>query len=261
MQENTYNTQPGAFGLPEDLEDENGGPLPAAPVKIDYRSKDMELYNKWAQTKSKKDMSKLMTQLMPIVNRQVSRVSGSLPTAALQGEAMHWAVKGIETFDPSKGFALSTHITNYIQRVHRLNYKYQNAVRLPEDMQREYSQYNRALEQLRDEMNSEPTSEDIAKRVGWPTKKVDRFKERLFTEHIESKEEHPSQVSEYSDENILLNHILSHLTDEEKTILKYKGKINSTELAAKLGVNTNRLNYLQSNLRKKIQTMKLGLGI
>lgn len=231
------------------------------PQKVDYKSKDMELYNKWAQTKSKKDMSKLMGQLMPIINRQVSRVSGSLPTAALQGEAMHWAVKGIETFDPSKGFALSTHITNYIQRVHRMNYKYQNAVRLPEDMQREYSQYNRALEQLRDEMNSEPTSEDIAKRLGWQTKKVDRFKERLFTEHIESKEENPSQVTEYSDENILLAHIMSHLTEEEKIILKYKGKINSTDLAAKLGVNTNRLNYLQSNLRKKIQILKNSLGV
>jgi len=253
MQENPF--------TPEDHEVPEFGSGVLAPVKIDHKAKDTLLYNRWAETKSKKDMSRLLKQLSPIIYRQVSRVSGSLPTAALEGEALNWAIKGVETFDPSKGFALSTHITNYIQRVNRLNYKYQNAVRLPEDMQREYSQYNRALEQLRDELNSEPTSEDIAKRLSWSVKKVDRFKERLFAEHIESKEENPSQMSEYSDENIMLAHIMSHLTEDEKKILKYKGKISSTELADKLGVNTNRLNYLQSNLRKKIQQLKFGLGI
>lgn len=238
----------------------NGPALPT-PVKTDYKSKDMELYNQWAKTRSKKDMSKLIRHLQPLISRQVINVSGTLPVAALEGEARDWAIKGVKTFDPSRGFALGTHITNYVQRVKRLNYKYQNAARLPEDMHLDFHKYNRALEQLRDETNEEPEVEAIANRLGWSKNQVTRFKNRIFTEGIESLEENPTQVSKYSDDNILMGHLLSHLTEDEKIILKHKGTISATELAAKLGVNTNRLNYLQSNLKKKILGLKQELGL
>jgi DNA-directed RNA polymerase specialized sigma subunit len=234
---------------------------PIVPEKIDYKSKDIALYNNWAQTKSKKDMSKLINHLAPILTKEVSSVAGSVPTVALMGEAKIWAIKAVKTFDPNKGFALSTHVTNYIRRTKRVNYKYQNFARLPEHMQLDFHHYNRAVQSLTDEMNEEPTSQHIADRLGWSKSRVDKFKSRIYSDHIESANENPTQVSEFSDNNLLLKSLLSHLNEQETFILNNRGKMSSVQLAEKIGVDTNRLNYLMRKLRDKVAQLKIELGM
>lgn len=242
--------------LPLELDEE-----PTPQIKIDYKSKDMELYNRWKQSKSRGDMSRLVNHLDPIIYKAVSTVSGSVPTSALTGEAKVWTIKAIKSFDPGRGFALSTHVTNYIKRIKRLNYKYQNVARLPEHMQREYHMWNTAKQQLSDELNGEPSTEEMAKRLGWTKPKVERFNSRVYSDLAESSEEHPSEVTRYSDNDLLMKALISHLTENEKFILLNKGKISSSELAAKLGYNTNRLNYEQKKLVDKISLLKVELGL
>jgi DNA-directed RNA polymerase specialized sigma subunit len=229
--------------------------------KVDYKTKDTDLYNNWAKTKSKRDMTVLVKHLNPLIIKEVNRGVGTLPTTALMGEAKHWAVKAIKTFDPSKGFALSTHVTNYIQRTRRLNYKYQLTARLPEDMRTDYPEYNRAKSVLLEELNEEPTVDQIASRLGWSKAKVQRFNDRVYTDQIESANENSTQVSEYSDNDLRMKHLLSQLTDEERFILRNKGKMSATELASRLGVNTQRLNYVQRKLINKIVLLKQEVGL
>lgn len=238
------------------IDDEEDLEKPIIPEKIDYKAKDMHLYNTWKESGSKKDLTKLVTHLSPLIYREVSRASGTLPTSALNAEGLNWTIKAIHTYDPDKGFALSTHVTNYLQRVRRMNYKYQHVAKLPENMKRDYNKYNTALTQLSDELNRDPTEEELAARLGWSKGVVVRFKQRVFSDLIDTDDEKPDQVVEFSDQNILMNNLMSRLTEDEKTILKYKGKIPAPELAAKLGVNTNRLNYLQNKLVKKITDLK-----
>jgi DNA-directed RNA polymerase specialized sigma subunit len=229
--------------------------------KIDYKTRDLNLYEQWNKDKSKKNMSILIKHLSPILTKEVSNISGSIPTAALQGEVKTWAVKAVKSFDPSRGFALSTHVINYIQRAKRLNYKFQNVARLPESMHLDFNKYNRALTQLSEELNQEPTTEHIAERLGWSKNKVERFKARIYSDYIESAEDLPSEVSAYSDKSILLKSLLSHLDETEKFILANKGNYSSTELADKLGINVNRLNYLIKKLTSKIQDLKQELNL
>lgn len=247
----------------EDLEGDKNFPLfpsaPLVPEKIDYKAKDMALYNTWAGTKSKQDMTKLVNHLSPLIYREVSRAAGTLPLAALNAEGKIWTIKAIKTFDPAKGFALSTHVTNYLQRVRRMNYKYQHAARLPENMKIEFHKYNTALGQLSDELNRDPTEEELAAHLGWSKPAVIKFKKNIYSETPDGTNEKATEVSEYSDSNLLMNEVMRHLTPEEKIIMKYKGKISATELADKLGVNGNRLNYLQSRMVDKLMKLKTEL--
>lgn len=234
---------------------------PIVPEKIDYKAKDAVLFNQWNETKSKRDMSNLVNHLNPLIYKEVSRAAGTLPLSALNAEAKNWTIKAIKTFDPSKGFALSTHVTNYLQRVRRMNYKYQHAARLPENMKREFHKYNNSISQLSEELNRDPTEEEIASHLGWSKGTVVKFKKGIYSDLLESGSEKPTEVIEYSDNNLLMNSLLSHLTDDEKFILKNKGKVSATELAMKLGVNNNRLNYLQNKLVEKIKRLKLDIGM
>lgn len=258
---NTFGQIPNIPGIPgqepEGFDDDPDGLMsPVIPQKIDYKAKDLELYNNWAASKSKKDMSILVNHLNPLIYKEVSRATGTLPVSALNAEGKIWAINAVKTYDPSKGFALSTHVSNYLQRVRRMNAKYQHVARLPENMKWDYHMYNNATSQLQDELNRDPTEQEVADRLGWSKGVVVKFRQRIFSDHIESANENPTEVLQYDDNNLLMKELMSHLTPDEKIILNYKGKITATELAAKLGVNNNRLNYLQNKLVNKITNLK-----
>lgn len=230
-------------------------------ASIDYRQRDLNLYNAWKQSGDKQAMGALVKSLSPIIYSEVRRVSGTLPEAALSAEAKKWTVRAIHTFDPSRGYALSTHVMNYLPKVRRLNYQYQNAARLPENVHLQFQEFHNVVSHLQESLNREPTDEEIAAQIGWSKPQVVKFKDSLYEDLTESANLRPTETSQFNTNAFLLDHILSKLDDQEKTILLNKGKMPASELAAKLGVNVSRLNYLSAKLRDKIASMKQEIGM
>lgn len=240
------------------LLDLNVKTAPIAPAEpIDYKSKDMELYLKWKDTGSKRDMGNLLDHLGGLIHSEVNKSKGTLPVAALNAEALNWAVKGIQTYDPSKGTKLSTHVANYIQKVKRLNYTYQNAVRLPENQGLEFHDYNKAKTQLGEELNREPTNDELAERLGWSKAYTTKYTGRLYADHLESMSEKPVEYAQFNYNAIKMEYIRNHLTPDEIFIWDSanEGKLSASEVADKLGVNINRYNYLKKKLVDKVSDL------
>jgi DNA-directed RNA polymerase specialized sigma subunit len=235
--------------------------LTTAQYFNELRNKDQQAYESWKSTGDKRHLGALMESLMPVIRAEVKRASGSLPSAALTAEAKKWTIKAIQTYDPSKGSALATHVSNYLQKVRRMNYKYQNAVRLPENLQLKFHDYNHAITSLRDELNRDPTDEELSKKLGWSKPQTVKFKNSLYNDLIESSSEKPGEYTQFNEGAILMEHLMSQLTPEEKIILDNVKLISSTALAEKMGVNVNRLNYLKKNLEKKIMRIKSESGM
>ena len=234
---------------------DNENTLPQEP-QVDYKQRDLELYNKWKATGDKRALGDLVKSLQPLIYSQSKRVAGTLPESAFTAEGKYWTVRALETYDPSHGVALSTHVMNYLPKIRRLNYKYQNSARLPENVHLEYNTLNNAISHLEETLMREPTDEEIAEHVGWSKPFVTRFRKSLYADLIESKNENPTQTSTFDTNKFLLQHILDNLDEQEKTLLMNKGTMPAAELAAKLGVNVSRLNYLSAKLRDKIAKMK-----
>lgn len=228
---------------------------------IDYRSKDQELFDQWKKTGSKRDLGNLVNQLSGVIYQEVNRQSGTLPNAALSAEAKKWALKAINTYDPSKGTQLSTHVTNYLQRVRRLNYKYQNAVRLPENMQLQYREWNMHLQNLNDQLNREPTDEEMAKSLGWTKSQTVKYRNSLYSDLVESASDKPAEFTQYNENAELMAYLMSQLTHDEKFILDNVKLMPAPQIAAKLGVNINRYNYIKKQLQKKIEKIKQEIGL
>lgn len=236
-------------------------PIQAKPEFIDYKKRDLELFNKWKETKDKRALSDLMKSLHPIVYSEVRRQSHTLPESALAAEAKYWTVRALETYDPSKNVAVSTHVMNYLPKIRRLNYKYQNAARLPENVHLEWDTLNKAVSHLEETLLREPTDEEIANHLGWSKPFVTRFRSSLYKDLVESKNERPTETSQFNTDQLLLQHILDKLDEQEKMLLLNKGTMPAAELAAKMGVNVSRLNYLTAKLRDKIAGMKREVGM
>lgn len=236
-------------------------PIQAKPEFIDYKKRDLDLFNKWKETKDKRALSALMKSLHPIVYSEVRRQSHTLPESALAAEAKYWTVRALETYDPSKNVAVSTHVMNYLPKIRRLNYKYQNAARLPENVHLEWDTLNKAVSHLEETLLREPTDEEIANHLGWSKPFVTRFRSSLYKDLVESKNERPTETSQFNTDQLLLQHIMDKLDEQEKMLLLNKGTMPASELAAKMGVNVSRLNYLTAKLRDKIAGMKREVGM
>ena len=231
--------------------------LPEATQRPDYRAKDMELYHQWNKTKSPEHLSALLQHLHPIIHSQVNKRAGSVAKANLLGTAQIWATKAIKTYNPDKGAALSTHVASYLRKISRVNYKQQNIARLPENKQRQYNQYSRELKNLTDELARDPTEHELAERLGWSKGQVVKFRKIIYDDRIESASEGaPTKFSEYSDEDMLMKELLSRLTPEERLIYELKGTMPAPQVAKRLGVDTNRLNYLQRKLIAKLGALR-----
>lgn len=218
------------------------------------KRQDSELYEKYMQTRSPRDLHKLVTQLQPLIYTEVQRASGSLPTQALAGEAKSWAIHAIHTYDPSKGTMLSTHVMNYLQKTRRMNYKFQNVARLSENNQLNFHKYSASVQNLQERLNRDPSDDEIAAELGWTKKAVVKFKGGIFQDIAESSQERASEVTRFDSSKVLFHHLMDTLTPEEKIIMESLDmNMSASQLADKLGVNINRYNYLKGKLVKKIQ--------
>lgn len=234
---------------------------PITPAPGGYKSKDMELYEQWKATGSKHHLGQLVNQLSGIIYQEVNRQSGSLPKSALSAEAKKWTFKAIQSYDPAKGTQLSTHVMNYLPKVRRMNYKFQNAVRLPENLQLQYKDYNSAVSELSDQLNREPTDAEVAKKMGWSTGQTVKFRNSLYADLIESASDKPAQYTQFNENAILMEYLMGQLTHDEKFILDNVKEMSASELADKLGVNLNRYNYLKKKLENKIRGIKQDIGM
>lgn len=222
---------------------------------------DLELYHQWKNEGSKTALTTLVKQLHPVIFAEVRRASGTLPTGALSAEAKKWAVQAIKTFDPDKGVALSTHVVNYLPKVRRLNYKYANSARLPENMHLKFTEFHNTVSHLENELGRPPEDAEIAEKMGWSKGMVTKFKGSLYEDLVESADARLPETEHFNYNSMLMDHLMSSLDEQEKTILLNSKEMSSQELADKLGINVARLNYLKTKLRDKIMGLKVEIGM
>jgi len=178
---------------------------------------------------------------------------------------VEWAIKAIENYDDSKGAKLSTHVSNYVRKIRRQNYKYQNAAKLPENLQREFGNFRTAVEDLSSELDRDPTDSELASKLGWKQHNVKNFRNRLYQDVYESGSTMSTATTSFSDNTVLLDLVRESLDPQElkvyeNQIKEKKDQLSNTALARKLGVNQNRLQYIKRKVVDKAKNIKNDMG-
>lgn len=217
----------------------------------------MEHYDAYKQSGSLRDRTKILMALSPVLYKKHQQLAGTLPDSAIKAQIAKHAIAGIESYDPTKGAKLSTHVFNHIAQASRLNYTYQNVVRMSEDKQQgKYKYYKKALDDLNSELNREPTDFEVATRLGWAEKEVRDMKAGLFSDVFESRQEVADEQSKFSDDKTKINYIMENLTPEENKFFKDKTRgMNQTDLSEKYKMDVNKLNYTNRKLTDKVKSL------
>ena len=224
-----------------------------------YASKDEELYKTWKANPTKENLGKLVEVLMPIAGKEIMRSSGTLPQSALTGEAKKWLVQAIKTYKEGKGASIGTHATNYLQKIRRLNYTYQNVARLPESQQLKYSTYQGAISNLTYDLGRQPTDEEIAKSLGWSKKQVVNFDKMIFKDWGEDVSGVDSTHFSYDTKPMFLSELKSTLEPNEKALMELllqEKKLSNTELSKRLKVSIPTLSLLKARIKKKADKLQ-----
>jgi len=103
-------------------------------------------------------------------------VRPGLPLEDLVQEGALGLIKAIQNFDLSRGLRFSTYAIHWVrQSVGRAADSHSNMIRLPNHAVDTLRKIERTRNELRNELGKEPTSEEIAHKLGIPVSKVNRL--------------------------------------------------------------------------------------
>jgi len=144
-------------------------PLLTAAEEVHYST----LALKGDQAARKKMIESNLRLVVKISRRYLNR---GLPLLDLIEEGNLGLMKSVEKFDPTRGFRFSTYATWWIrQTIERAIMNQTRTIRLPIHIVKELNVYLRAARQLTQELDHEPSAEEIAEKVDKPLQDVEKL--------------------------------------------------------------------------------------
>ena len=176
----------------------------AAAKYQEYRGRRGKELEQWHVAKKNNfhpdHVSPLLQSMKPLIrseaNKRMQGLGGSISRSAIESELTNAALKGIKSYKPGEGAALSTWVTSSFPRVSDFVNANRNAKYVPgEDMKR-YQRFQNAHDELHDELGRPPTVGELQTRLPWKPKAIEKMQRSFGSEAYTDMGDHLSPNDE-----------------------------------------------------------------
>jgi DNA-directed RNA polymerase specialized sigma subunit len=224
--------------------------------------KDLELWRSWKADPTPDNLEPLLDGLQGLINSKVNEFKRApVPQSALRGFANSKAIHALQTYNPSKGASIATHVGWHLKKVRAFTLKYQNMGRIPEGRARHITRYKNAKEELTQKMGMAPDSLTLAENLGWSQAEVNRMESELRKDHIASFNPEPDRLPdiESAREKEVLRYIHYELTPDERLVFEYslglygKPQMSATQIARTMNISLPKVSRIRKKIDKKMR--------
>lgn len=225
----------------------------------DAKQKDLELWTKWRATRAPQDAEALLRQVGPLIAREVGRWSAVAPKFLLENEAKALALKAFETYDPGRGVALGTHVTNALLKLSRTAYARQSTLSVPEARRLTFNRVRHEHARLESELGRPPSLDELGDHLSMSPARVRALMDEVGKRELMESGEGPAFVQHADDPEVL--HLAWHdMTPLQRTVFEMRTGYGGRPQARSAAEIMRATGLTQGQLSHQLEKIKATLG-
>lgn len=167
------------------------------------------LWDDWNKDKSPAKLKRIVDHFKPVIESAVTNYAGQKAPDTVRARAKLLAANAIKSYSPAKGANLKTFIRQHLQAVQRLAPRITDPLAPPDAFRRDLKAFQSAEAHLREELDRDPTDEELVDRSGLSLNRLNRVRNRAKPRVSQS------QMEETTDDEDLLDIVDSSRTEED----------------------------------------------